>query len=197
MRGQAAVSLEEVNERAAAMIGGGRVEWVDVVPAREALPALGSRALLHAGPPLEPTRMCGAMRNAACGALVYERWASDLGEAGELADRTTGCRSFVTINEGLGGTLCLGANGEKVIDRLRWIEGTLVPMLKAALVPVWEGRYFEGYGPEDANPVMGDCHISEAAGLGGPWRRPRGSSASWAAAWRKRSKAPRRCTKSR
>ena len=30
-----------------------------------------------------------------------------------------------------------------------------------------EGTFFKGYGPEDANPIMGDSFISESAGLGG------------------------------
>ena len=35
-----------------------------------------------------------------------------------------------------------------------------------APLPTIHGRYFEGYGPEDANPVIGDSEIAEAFGLG-------------------------------
>lgn len=35
-----------------------------------------------------------------------------------------------------------------------------------APVPIIEGRYFQGYGPGDANPVIGDSEIAECFGLG-------------------------------
>lgn len=35
-----------------------------------------------------------------------------------------------------------------------------------APAPVIEGRYFQGYGPGDANPVIGDSEIAECFGLG-------------------------------
>ncbi|MCX5971886.1 MAG: DUF1116 domain-containing protein [Coprothermobacterota bacterium] len=190
-------------------------------------------------------------------------------------------RVFITINEGLGQTLRFGANGTLVIEKLRWIERHLAPLLEEAIVlggavdlsaimeralqrgdechnrnksatsllfrriapwlvkssfskeeiaevlffidrndhfflnlsmaaskatmdnvrdvqgstivscmaangfqfaiqvaglgsrwftteaPLAEGRYFQGYGEQDANPVMGDSYLSEAAGLGG------------------------------
>jgi hypothetical protein len=198
-----------------------------------------------------------------------------------MENKTFGNRSYVTINEGLGRTLRFGANDASVIDRLRWIEKVLGPLLKEALqlsgpvaittimaravqrgdechnrnkaatslliraIAPWmvrtsydkediaealafmdsndhfflnvsmaatkatmdvahgieggslvscmasngvefgikicgcgakwytapaecaEGNYFEGYGLDDANPVMGDSYISETAGLGG------------------------------
>ena len=33
-------------------------------------------------------------------------------------------------------------------------------------MPVIHGHYFEGYGPADANPVIGDSEIAETFGLG-------------------------------
>jgi hypothetical protein len=57
----------------------------DVVPAREAIAGLGDRVLLHAGPPLEWRRMCGPMRGAVAGAIVFEGWAPDLEAAAKLA----------------------------------------------------------------------------------------------------------------
>jgi len=59
---------------------------VDVMPAREAIPALaGQLQLLHAGPPVGWERMCGPMRGAVLGAIVLEGWASDLMGAERLA----------------------------------------------------------------------------------------------------------------
>ena len=59
---------------------------IDVVPAHEAIPALADgRTILHAGPPIGWERMCGPMRGAVCGAIVFEGWASDLQAAETLA----------------------------------------------------------------------------------------------------------------
>jgi hypothetical protein len=58
---------------------------VDVVPAAQAMPELGERMLAHAGPPLQWRRMCGPMRGAVAGAIVFEGWAKDLESAAALA----------------------------------------------------------------------------------------------------------------
>ncbi|MSQ55140.1 MAG: DUF1116 domain-containing protein [Betaproteobacteria bacterium] len=60
---------------------------VDVMPAGEAMPRLGDRVVLHAGPPIEWNRMCGPMRGAIAGAIVFEGWAGDLESATALAAR--------------------------------------------------------------------------------------------------------------
>jgi len=59
---------------------------VDVQPAGRLIPELGERVLLHAGPPIAWERMCGPMRGAVAGAIVFEGWASDLDAAARLAD---------------------------------------------------------------------------------------------------------------
>jgi hypothetical protein len=43
------------------------------------------RTLLHAGPPIEWRHMCGPMRGAIIGAILYEGWAETAAEAEELA----------------------------------------------------------------------------------------------------------------
>ena len=58
---------------------------VDVRPAAEVVPGMRDRLLLHAGPPVEWSRMCGPMRGAVAGAAVLEGWAGDLDEAEALA----------------------------------------------------------------------------------------------------------------
>ena len=45
--------------------------------AREALPGMGERMILHAGPPIAWERMCGPMQGAIVGAILYEGWAAD------------------------------------------------------------------------------------------------------------------------
>ena len=307
-------TIDQANLQAIQVIEKARVSWIDVLPAFEALPVLRLKVLLHAGPPLEPAGMCPAMRNAVEGAIVYEGWARNLQEAGNLVrsgeiqlhsahdhhalgpmagiispsmpvlvleDSGSGNRSYVTINEGLGKTLRFGANDPSVIERLRWIQHRFAPLLRDTLLlsgpvdiseiiarsvqrgdechnrnkaatsllfrkiapwmvrtehskeqiaealffidgndhfflnfsmaaskaamdaahrteggslvscmasngvefgikvvgcggrwytaaaPKADGRYFEGFSAADANPVMGDSYLSEAAGLGG------------------------------
>jgi len=58
---------------------------IDVIPAGEAMPALGDRTILHAGPPIEWERMCGPMRGAVAGIAVFEGWAPDLKIAATMA----------------------------------------------------------------------------------------------------------------
>ncbi len=59
---------------------------VEVRRAGELIPALDARRLvLHAGPPIAWDRMCGPLRGAACGAIVFEGWAADLAAAERLA----------------------------------------------------------------------------------------------------------------
>jgi hypothetical protein len=58
----------------------------DVRRAGELIPELeGSRLMLHAGPPIEWRRMCGPLKGAVCGAIVFEGWAPDLAAAEKLA----------------------------------------------------------------------------------------------------------------
>jgi len=58
---------------------------VDVQPAGKVIAGLGERVLLHAGPPIGWERMCGPMRGAVAGAIVFEGWARDLASAERLA----------------------------------------------------------------------------------------------------------------
>jgi hypothetical protein len=44
------------------------------------------RLILHAGPPVEWVRMCGPLRGAVCGAIVFEGWAPDLVAAERLVE---------------------------------------------------------------------------------------------------------------
>jgi hypothetical protein len=58
----------------------------DVRRAGELVPQLdAARLILHAGPPLGWERMCGPLRGAICGAIVFEGWAGDLAAAERLA----------------------------------------------------------------------------------------------------------------
>jgi hypothetical protein len=79
-------SIEEANRQAVRRMLAAEPVLVDVVPARKAIPALSEgRVILHAGPPIAWERMCGPMRGAVCGAIVFEGWAADLDTAAALA----------------------------------------------------------------------------------------------------------------
>ena len=70
-----AARVETANARVVAALVGARPYLVDVRPAREIVPALRDRTLLHAGPPLAWAEMTGPMQGAAIGAALYEGWA--------------------------------------------------------------------------------------------------------------------------
>ena len=139
---------------------------VGVQQARQAIPNLGERTLLHAGPPIEWSRMCGPMQGAVVGAILYEGWAEDkdaahgLAASGEISfapchhfgavgpmsgiispsmpvwivkNQDRGNLSFSNLNEGLGKVLRFGANDTSVLERLKWMEAVLGPLMDAAL----------------------------------------------------------------
>ena len=162
---------------------------VDVQPARDVIPALQKRKLLHAGPPINWERMCGPMRGAVIGACIYEGWAKDEAEAVAMAqsgaldfepchhynavgpmagitspsmpvfvveDKTHGNRTFSTLNEGLGKVLRYGAFAPEVLQRLRWLQEVLGPAL---------GRAIRSLGGIDVRAIMAqalqmgdECH---------------------------------------
>jgi hypothetical protein len=50
-----------------------------------------------------------------------------------VEDKEHGGKTFSNMNEGIGKVLRYGAYSEEVIDRLKWMEGTLAPVLDAAI----------------------------------------------------------------
>jgi Protein of unknown function (DUF1116) len=54
-------------------------------PARDHVPGLGGRMILHAGPPIAWADMCGPMQGAIVGAILHESWAVDAEAAEALA----------------------------------------------------------------------------------------------------------------
>ena len=77
--------IEKANQQAIDRMVAGDPVLVDVIPAARAIPALKDRMILHAGPPIEWSRMCGPMRGAIMGIAVFEGWADDLAEAESMA----------------------------------------------------------------------------------------------------------------
>jgi hypothetical protein len=159
-------AIEAANQAAVARLLAVRPALVDVRPAGEAIPGMTPRTLLHAGPPLAWDAMCGPMRGAIVGALIYEGLADtpdaaerlaasgeiefapchERGAVGPMAgitswtmpvcvgvDTAGSGTAWIAFNEGLGRALRYGANGPDVLDRLRWFRDVFGPMVGAAL----------------------------------------------------------------
>jgi succinyl-CoA synthetase alpha subunit len=134
--------------------------------AGDVVPGMRKNLVLHAGPPLDWSCMCGPMRGAVIGALMYENLAKTPEQAIELAasgeidfepchnhksvgpmagimtesmpvwmvqNKTFGNMAYATLNEGLGKVLRYGAYSPEVLEKLRWMETTLAPVLQKAL----------------------------------------------------------------
>jgi len=74
--------IELANQRAVDIMLSGDPVLIDVVPAVKAIPELADgKLILHAGPPIEWSRMCGPMQGAVAGIAVFEGWAQSLEDA--------------------------------------------------------------------------------------------------------------------
>ena len=158
--------IEAANATAVERLLGAQPRLAGIGVAREVLPRMGRRTILHAGPPIEWARMCGPMRGAIVGAILLEGWARDAKRAQAMAARggiefapchhhaavgpmagvispsmpvwivhnaAHGNVAYSNLNEGLGKVLRFGANSPEVIARLRWMQKTLAPTLRAGL----------------------------------------------------------------
>lgn len=78
------IDIDQANRTAIERMLASRPILRRVAPAHSLLPALTSRLLLHAGPPITWERAAGPLRGAMIGACLYEGWAQDAGEAEAL-----------------------------------------------------------------------------------------------------------------
>ncbi|MGB3563557.1 MAG: DUF1116 domain-containing protein, partial [Thermoanaerobaculia bacterium] len=160
------MSIDQANQKAVERMTSARPMLTGVDTAREVIPGLGERMLLHAGPPITWDRMSGPLKGAVIGAILYEGWAEDetraasMAEEGEVAfepchhhqavgpmagvispsmavyvleNITHGNRAFSNLNEGYGKVLRYGAYSSEVLDKLRWMNEQMAPVLAAAL----------------------------------------------------------------
>jgi len=77
--------IEKANAKVVKIILGGMPQLVGLERALDVIPGMKPDLLLHAGPPITWDRMCGPMRGAVIGALLYERQAETPEEAEQLA----------------------------------------------------------------------------------------------------------------
>jgi hypothetical protein len=78
------MSIAAANREAVGRLCRARPKWTGVQLARDVL-GLTGHMLLYAGPPIAWERMCGPMRGAVLGAILYEGWAATSAEAERLA----------------------------------------------------------------------------------------------------------------
>jgi hypothetical protein len=76
------------------------------------------------------------------------------------------CKSGLDAAAGIGGSTVVTAMSRNGVDFGIRLSGT-GPAWFTAPVGVPDGLYFPGYGPEDANPDLGDSAITETFGIGG------------------------------
>lgn len=172
------VDIEAANALAVERILSGKPVILGIGKALDVVPGMRSDLILHAGPPVSWERMCGPMRGAVIGGLLYEGLAKSPEEAEALAEsgkisfepchhhqavgpmagimtssmpvwiiknETYGNFAFATLNEGLGKVLRYGAYSQEVLDRLRWMEEELAPILAKAI---------ERHGPIDLRSLI-------------------------------------------
>ncbi len=80
------LDINSANEQVVERIKQGQAVLVGMGIARDVIPGMHPRLILHAGPPIEWQRMCGPTRGAVMGALIYEGLAQDEKEAQKLAE---------------------------------------------------------------------------------------------------------------
>jgi hypothetical protein len=78
--------IAQANAAALKRIAQAAPRAVGVAPARDAIPVLDGRVLLHSGPPIGPDRLADPQRRALVAACLFEGWAADRGEARSLLE---------------------------------------------------------------------------------------------------------------
>jgi len=78
-------TIDAANARAVGLLVGAKPVLKGIGIARDVIPGMALNKILHAGPPVEWARMCGPVRGAVVGALLYERMAGSREEAEALA----------------------------------------------------------------------------------------------------------------
>ena len=78
-------AIAQANATAVARVLEAQPVWIDVGLAIDVIPGFNANTVLHAGPPIAWEAMCGPMKGAVVGALIYEGRAADREQAMALA----------------------------------------------------------------------------------------------------------------
>ncbi len=79
------MDFDAINKKALGTLLSARPHWTGMGKARDVIPGMHDKMILHSGPPVSWERMCGPQRGAVIGALIYEGLAADPVEAERLA----------------------------------------------------------------------------------------------------------------
>lgn len=79
------INIDDANDEVIKRITASKVVLVGMGIAKDVIPGMHDKLILHAGPPVEWDRMCGPTRGAVMGALIYEGYAKDEKEAAAVA----------------------------------------------------------------------------------------------------------------
>jgi hypothetical protein len=80
--------VEKANQKVVDIISNGHPKLIGVGIAKDTIPGLTNTTFLHAGPPVSWEQMCGPMRGAILGGIIYEGLANNASEAEKLATST-------------------------------------------------------------------------------------------------------------
>src|SRR3972149_6294212 len=78
--------IEKANQETANRMMAGSPVLVDIAPARDVIPGLKGKMIIHSGPPIEWRHMCGAQQGAIIGQILYEKWANNTEEASAFVE---------------------------------------------------------------------------------------------------------------
>ena len=78
--------IEEANKTATEKILKSRPLLLDIKPAIDVLPNMKKNSIFHAGPPIEWKRMCGPMKGAIVGTMIYEGLAENWTQAVKMIE---------------------------------------------------------------------------------------------------------------
>lgn len=165
-----------------------RLRWL----ADELAPCLDRALRSHGGVALRPLIGRGLtmgdemhQRNVACTSLLVRELAPAIALTAHSNEQARSALAFIGANDQFFLNVAMAA-GKALTDPCRNVEGASMVTAMArngtefgirlsgtgeqwftAPVEMPEGLYFPGFGPEDANPDMGDSTIVETIGLGG------------------------------
>ncbi|MBU1078161.1 MAG: DUF1116 domain-containing protein [Spirochaetes bacterium] len=79
--------IEQANKKALQIVLNGKPFLTGLGKAIDVIPGMKKNLILHAGPPVTWDKMCGPMKGAIIGALIYEEIAKDYNEAIQIAGK--------------------------------------------------------------------------------------------------------------